>query len=451
MADTTPNLSLPQIAAAQAQKHVTHNEALAILDAVVQAAVADRDLTAPPVSPAEGQRWIVKPTATGDWAGHNNAVALWDGGAWNFYVPKAGWLVYVLDEGALVTWSGSAWINAVAAPTSLNNMTLLGVGTTADATNPLSAKLNNALFTAKGTGEGGDGNLRYKLNKEASANTLSLLFQDGYSGRAEIGLTGDDDFHFKVSPDGSTWNDALVLNRTSGRAKVKGLTDANSGAAIAPMIFTPGGDGVISIWRVDDSSGQNPRTATISSVASDVITLTTTVAATFFYQTYMAGVSYIRVWNTSKTPVQSAWVKAQPANNQLQVLTAADITTWAAGETVQVGDPTAITPNRAMAIDISPMLRNLFGTEFRQSGIMVRGSINSSTALDKLDMSATGISGSFVNTAQTYITGSGNALGVTIISCSALSPVSNSNLVFLRETISSTAINRSVSSLAVFA
>ena len=52
--DDTPNLGLPYIMAAQSQKHVTHNEAIRVLDAMVQLAVLDRDLSAPPVSPAEG-------------------------------------------------------------------------------------------------------------------------------------------------------------------------------------------------------------------------------------------------------------------------------------------------------------------------------------------------------------------------------------------------------------
>jgi hypothetical protein len=221
----TPNLGLPCIEGSQAQKHITHNDALRILDSLVQLVVLDRDLTAPPGSPSDGQRWIVKAGATGAWAGHDNVIAAWQDGAWLFSAPQTGWLAYMADEGALVAWSGSAWVDAIAALTSLNNMTLLGVGnmtllgvgTNADATNPFSAKLNNTLFTAKTVAEGGDGDLRYKLSKEASANTLSFLFQDGYSGRAEIGLTGDDDFHFKVSADGSTWLDALVIDKSSGR------------------------------------------------------------------------------------------------------------------------------------------------------------------------------------------------------------------------------------------
>lgn len=220
MTDTTANLSLPEITASQAQKHVTHNEALRALDVLIQLAVLDRDLASPPGSPAEGQRWLVAASATGAWSGHSHQIAAWQDGAWDFYSPQIGWLAYVIDEGALIAWDGSGWVPAldmVGGATELQNMALLGLGTTADSTNPLSAKLNNALWTAKTEAEGGDGNLRYKLSKESSAKTLSLLFQDNYSGRAEIGLTGDDDFRFKVSADGSTWKDAIVIDKSSGQ------------------------------------------------------------------------------------------------------------------------------------------------------------------------------------------------------------------------------------------
>ena len=215
----TANLGLPCIEGNQAQKHVTHNDALRLLDTLVQLAVLDRDLTAPPGSPAEGESWIVKAGATGAWAGHVDAIASWQDGVWQFSVPRVGWLAYVVDESALLAFDGAAWVAAIVAltPTALNNMTLIGLGTAADATNPFSAKLNNVLFTAKTVAEGGDGDLRAKLNKEAAGHTASFLFQDNYSGRAEIGLTGDDDFRFKVSPDGATWRDAIVIDRATGQ------------------------------------------------------------------------------------------------------------------------------------------------------------------------------------------------------------------------------------------
>jgi hypothetical protein len=214
----TANLGLPYIAAAQAQKHVTHNEALARLDTLVQLSVLDRDLNAPPASPVEGQRWIVKPAPapTGAWAGRGNAIAAWQDGTWQFSTPKAGWLAYVADEAVALAWNGTAWTDFFASITSLQNLTRLGVGATADATNPFSARLNNALWSAKPVADGGDGDLRYKMSKESAADTLSLLMQTNFSGRAEIGLTGDDDLHVKVSPNGTAWTEAIIVNRTTG-------------------------------------------------------------------------------------------------------------------------------------------------------------------------------------------------------------------------------------------
>ena len=228
MTDTV-NLGLPCIEGGQAQKHVTHNDALRILDALVQLAVLDRDLTDPPGAPAEGERWIVKASASGVWSGHDNAIAAWQDGGWQFSPPQTGWVAFVVDEGTLVVWNGSAWGDFFSAVTSIQNLALLGIGTSADATNPLSAKLNNTLFAAMTAAEGGDGDLRYKLSKEAAANTLSFLFQDNFSGRAEIGLIGDDDFRFKVSPDGATWYEGIVVDRTTGAVTFPNTSIAGGG------------------------------------------------------------------------------------------------------------------------------------------------------------------------------------------------------------------------------
>lgn len=215
----TQNLGLPYLEAGQAQKHVTHNEALRALDTLVQLAVQNRDLAAPPVSPGEGKRWIVKAAASGAWTGREDQIAGWQDGAWTFHQPSPGWLAYVVAEAALVVWNGTAWgtFDSAGAPTELQNMSLLGIGTVADAVNPVSARLNNVLWAAQTVAEGGDGTLRYKLNKESADKTLSFLFQDDFSGCAEIGLTGDDDFHFKVSPDGEAWLEAIRIERATGK------------------------------------------------------------------------------------------------------------------------------------------------------------------------------------------------------------------------------------------
>ncbi|MDP7150262.1 MAG: DUF2793 domain-containing protein [Paracoccaceae bacterium] len=112
---TTPNLALPLLAAAQAQKHITVNEALALLDGLVQLVVRDRDLTTPPASPAEGDRYIVAAGATGAWAGWDGDVALFTGGAWLRLAPQEGWRVWVEDEGVLVVHVSGAWLTLDAA------------------------------------------------------------------------------------------------------------------------------------------------------------------------------------------------------------------------------------------------------------------------------------------------------------------------------------------------
>ena len=206
--DTTPNLSLPYIAAAQSQKHVTHNEALRALDALVQLVVADRALAAAPATPSEGERHIVGAAPTGAWSGHADAVAAWQDGAWMFYAPQPGWLAWVNSENAIVVWNGTAWVSATVGST--NPVPLVGINATADATNRLAVKSAASLFDNDGSGH------QLKLNKAAAGDTASTLFQTDYAGRAEFGLTGDDNFHVKVSADGSTWREAIVIDRTTG-------------------------------------------------------------------------------------------------------------------------------------------------------------------------------------------------------------------------------------------
>src|SRR3712207_4729382 len=145
---STPHLALPLLAAAQAQKHVTHNEALASLDALVHLAVKERNRTTAPGSPVEGDRYLVGAGATGAFAGHEDEVALFDLGLWRFFAPRAGWRAYVEADDEIVAYDGTQWHGVDHFIRSLANLAAWGVGTAADSLNRLSAKLNAALFTA---------------------------------------------------------------------------------------------------------------------------------------------------------------------------------------------------------------------------------------------------------------------------------------------------------------
>lgn len=106
------------------------NKNLRLLDALVQPRVLDRNLSAPPASPAAGDTYIVGASATGTWATHENKLAIWTEGddlvaaAWLFITPKAGWRLYVVDEANAYQFDGAAWV----ADTGVTYRQLIGDG-----------------------------------------------------------------------------------------------------------------------------------------------------------------------------------------------------------------------------------------------------------------------------------------------------------------------------------
>src|SRR3989344_2995236 len=225
--DFTARLALPYLAAGQMQKHVTLNAALTRLDALLQTAVVSRTLTTQPAAPFDGDLYILPPGAAGTaWSGRPaGALMRFESGGWSVVAAPMGMIALVLDTAVLVVRGEGGWSPLGHRLGEVQGLSRLGLGTTADAANPLAVKTNTALFTARGAAEGGDGDLRLTLNKEAAGDVLSLLFQSGYGGRAELGLAGDENLSLKVSPDGSTWLRAFGVDRATGRiAFDKGAT-----------------------------------------------------------------------------------------------------------------------------------------------------------------------------------------------------------------------------------
>ncbi|WP_062762135.1 DUF2793 domain-containing protein [Falsirhodobacter sp. alg1] len=220
MSDTSLILDLPYIQAAQAQKHVTHNEALRLLDVIVQLSVKDRTRTTAPEAPDTGDRHIVAAKASGIWAGQDGKVAFYDGTGWSFVVPKAGWQASVLEEQQTVIHDGSAWRDPQART--------LGINTSADAVNRLAVSAPASIFTHEGAGH------QIKVNKAGTANTASLLFQSNYSGRAEMGLAGDDRFSVKVSANGNTFYQALTVDSDTGAVTFPGGAAFPDGSTAKP-------------------------------------------------------------------------------------------------------------------------------------------------------------------------------------------------------------------------
>lgn len=111
MSDLSTNLHLPFLAAAQAQKHVTVNESLLRLDALVQSAAVSRTMAVQPGAPADGSLYILPSGKSGAaWGAMAvGALAYWRDGAWAEITPRQGWMMFVQDEAAQVVFDAAAW------------------------------------------------------------------------------------------------------------------------------------------------------------------------------------------------------------------------------------------------------------------------------------------------------------------------------------------------------
>ena len=182
MSDLSARLALPYLMPSQAQKHVTHNEALSVLDLVTQLSVLSRTTTTPPAQVEDGDRFIVPNGATGDWAGADTQIAHYDQSTWQFLAPKTGWRAYDQQMATVVAFDGTDW-----APLAADQLAQFGVNAQADAVNRLTVSSDAVLLNHAGNGH------QVKVNKASDTDTASLLFQTGFSGRAEMGTAGNDD------------------------------------------------------------------------------------------------------------------------------------------------------------------------------------------------------------------------------------------------------------------
>jgi len=273
MADTN-RLVLPLLAASQAQKHVTVNEALKLLDAIIQAGVIDKDLTAPPGGESEGDIYIVGASATGAWAGQDDDLAIYQDGAWVFVTPLDGFIAFVADETTLYVYN-SGWTSLAgllgagylpigggtltgnlvleeATPsirfndTDLTGYSLLQtIGAVLqlavdaeddDASSSFDITIDGAgqnfRVNEHGLGVGGasadannqmslfgtaalfnsSGSFTFKFNKNASGDDAAMSFQQGFTAYALAGLLGDNNFTIKVGTGATT---ALVIDEST--------------------------------------------------------------------------------------------------------------------------------------------------------------------------------------------------------------------------------------------
>src|SRR5579875_2895752 len=202
----TPRLALPYIVQGQAQKEVTHNDALVRLDALIDLYILDRDLSAPPASPSDGDAYIVGASPSGAWAGQAGNIAYLIDGGWRFYVPVKGLVAYIADEQKMLVFTASGWVDLVSV---------------------LAFKSNAILFSHDDVTPG-TGDLRVTLNKSAAAKDAGFVFQDGFGTRALFGLLGDDNFTVKVTPDGSTFYTGMLIDKATGKVSFPAMAKVSA-------------------------------------------------------------------------------------------------------------------------------------------------------------------------------------------------------------------------------
>ncbi|MDF0600933.1 DUF2793 domain-containing protein [Psychromarinibacter sp. C21-152] len=112
----TMQLALPLLQPAQAQKHVTVNEALVRLDGLTHLTLQSVDTVTPPVAAEDGAAYWVPLGGVNAWDGHAGEVAIWSNGGWVFVQPQTGWRGWIADRHAPALFDGAGWAeNGVAA------------------------------------------------------------------------------------------------------------------------------------------------------------------------------------------------------------------------------------------------------------------------------------------------------------------------------------------------
>lgn len=119
----TSQFKLPLLSGSQAQKHVTVNEAMSVIDAVAQLRLVSSNLVMPPASVTDGDAFCVKSGATGEWFGQDGKIAISCNGGWRFLSPKVGWQAFNIETGTNQLFDGTDWLDSTLAATTSGSAT----------------------------------------------------------------------------------------------------------------------------------------------------------------------------------------------------------------------------------------------------------------------------------------------------------------------------------------
>ncbi|WP_279477762.1 DUF2793 domain-containing protein [Aureimonas sp. SK2] len=214
----SPRLSLPLLMPQQAQRHLTLNDAFRLLDVLVQTAVVSATRSDEPSSLVEGELYILPPSAAGAHWGEMEpgSLALVENGGFVEIAPVKGQIAYVADTRTLLLFDGAAWDPE---PFARDEWPAIGINAEPSTANRLTVAADAELLTYDARTPG-SGDARKVVNKQAAERTASVLFQTGFSARAELGLIGEDRLALRVSADGETFRSALKADAAQGYVSV---------------------------------------------------------------------------------------------------------------------------------------------------------------------------------------------------------------------------------------
>lgn len=229
MSDFSPNLNLPYLAQGQAQKHVTVNESIQRLDALVQLAVASAATAAEPGAPSDGAIYILPPGKTGaHWGGmSNHALAYYRDGAWEEIAPRGGWLAYVIDTGHMLCFDGAVWAPLAHAAQGWRVLASSGVAASHTG-DTLDTTLATVAVPAGAMGPNGALRITALWSWTNSANTKRLRF---YLGGAAVSAVN-------VTTNGALALQRLLQNRNSPASQVAFQTGVTNSFAVGSVAST---------------------------------------------------------------------------------------------------------------------------------------------------------------------------------------------------------------------
>jgi len=106
---TTPRFDFPRLVEGQEAGEITHNESLNRLDSFVDMAPESYGDNTPPVSPVEGETYVLGSSPTGAWAGQANKIATYYSG-WIFLTPAEGMRIWIKDVDEYRLYDGATWV-----------------------------------------------------------------------------------------------------------------------------------------------------------------------------------------------------------------------------------------------------------------------------------------------------------------------------------------------------